>query len=423
MQTLYPDSSFNNRGPNVYFLNSVGVVRIDTVFIYAVFLVLLSPAVVVYFNHPSDELKEYILSIFLSLFVLIVVRLIFVFSFESYRPIFFRSYCDRGLVNTLLISSFLLSFLLVTILIVQSPNVQLYDSLMSINHGEDSRFSQDSVNPIVVLMFELARRVIIPAACIWYIYANKYVLNAWANPHLSIFSRMRFFIIFFVGLLFSAITMDRSPVMQYIIVFSTAMYYSGVFSGKSRTRMAVNVMGMFVLSLFLASIISMYQYGSERFDVGRMLSVVEYVFTERIFGSPLEMALRVYHSYGYEKGFLGMENIRLFAYIFGDGYISSRALGVANSITPSTYVADLWRYGGYLGVLFGTLFLSIVLNVFAMRFMRSTLLSFSLYIIAIVAVLMLIHGKFYGVLFWAVMLLIFLIDKFIIRVSSKTISC
>jgi hypothetical protein len=111
------------------------------------------------------------------------------------------------------------------------------------------------------------------------------------------------------------------------------------------------------------------------------------------------MALRAFETYNYDTYFLEGKFVRLFSVLGGGEYAESASFNVeVLAAAPVTFVGDLWRNWGWLGVLFGSAAYGFLLQTFqVVIFDKWTVLRSAVFVLLILGSLSVIHGNALGI--------------------------
>lgn len=365
------------------------------------YIVLLVMPMVLLFNLVESNAK------YLYLHSLLVTLIVFPFGVwvanltrsYSYRSGWQSLYADRKDQKFEFFFWLLLviSFIGLMLFVIFSVRIQLIDLLTgsSANIDEMSmRFAQIELPKPVQYIFEVTRRVLLPI-CVLFAYFMKWLHGGkW---------RYIFPIIFVISLFVSLLTLDRSPPLGLFAMLATAYFI--VHKGSRKLRWPL-IIGLAVLALLVAGIVSIFQYQTETISVGQIFEVAWYVVTVRIFESPITMAMYAFETYNYDTKFLYGEYVRLFSFLPGFEYAESMGDTEPFGAAPVTFVGDLWRNWGWIGIIggafsFGFIFQAIQVAIFN----KLTVARASVYILLLWGSLAILHGKAIGILTLSVIFL------------------
>lgn len=402
------------RGSEAAPFQSLRLITPDLLFVFATFLVLAVPALISYAADPRIELYQYIISIFLSIIGILLSHIIIRPKIHLIYHHDFHTFIAPKM--SFIVKIMLLIMISSIIFIFLTSRVQLVDALTGVKYGTESRFAQENIPLFVLVLFEISRRFLIIFVVVYFIL-QKNVYKTSRDIVNKSFGFLSNFLIFMCGLIYCALTLDRSPPFAYVLVIILVTYYLNKRK-KISTRILnkIFILLLFFLSLIIMAQISAKQYYNQTVDINKIYTLVIYILNYRIFGSPMDMALRVYSEFNYSNGFLNFETIRMLNILIGRGYISSLDTTISpNSITPSTFVADLWRQGGYVVVFCFSFLFGCILNIMTARIRLVHTDALVFYVLFVFSPMLMVHGKFFGGLAWGLIIISFYFSHY----SSK----
>lgn len=241
----------------------------------------------------------------------------------------------------------------------------------------------DDTPHIVVILNELARRVLLPFMMIIEL-TNITIYKSVSKKYL--------YIVMFLFIIGIISTLDRAPLMMFIVIF---MYIYLVINPSFKKLIYGVFVSLLLLSL-LASVMTYFQYNMLNFDIFTILESAQDFIMHRVLMVPTYAALELsYVRFPIEEPFLDFQYTRLGA-LFGATYVGTET---AQSIyvAPVGYLADSWRNFGYFGVAV-TSFILGTLSAFIDN--KYKILSFHLSIVVgflyLSFILFLIFGVFYS---------------------------
>ena len=283
-------------------------------------------------------------------------------------------------------------FLVISLLILAafwtlSEHIQLIDLLRGIPTSDNDRFEQIYLPPSLQLLFEVARRVLLPICALYAFFMNRLYGGKWKLIFIAVFA-----LSFFVAVL----TLDRSPPLGLLAMLALAYFVANKGTGRVRWLIIAPIV---ILAMILGGIISIFQYQSEHISMDQVLATAWYVATERIFGSPFTMAIRAFELFNDKTMFLNGEYIRLFSVLPGRVYVESiDGIGPQYAAAPVTFIGDLWRNWGWSGIIAGTFFFGYVFQaIHASLFNKATIARATIYVLLLLGSLQLLHGNAFGI--------------------------
>jgi oligosaccharide repeat unit polymerase len=283
-----------------------------------------------------------------------------------------------------------LALAIVVLFFYFSINVQLVDLILKNPNALDPdwvRFAQTEIPKEMQYLFELARRVLLPLAMLYAYFRMAVDRGKW---------RWLFPAILTLALSVSLLTLDRSPPMAIMAMWAIAY----LIVNRNRSTKWIGLGFIVTAAIVMAGVISLFQYQSNTdVSLNEVIDTSWYVLTYRIFGSPQEMALRAFETYNYDTYFLEGKFVRLFSVLGGGEYAESASFNVeVLAAAPVTFVGDLWRNWGWLGVLFGSAAYGFLLQTFqVVIFDKWTVLRSAVFVLLILGSLSVIHGNALGI--------------------------
>ncbi len=250
------------------------------------------------------------------------------------------------------------------------------------------RFSENDLPKLVHFCYEILRRFILPL-CLAYTYFMSYLYKGvW---------KFLFIVIFLFALVISSLTLDRAtPISLFIMIILSYLLARNkpivsVFKGK--------LVAILIVALLLGGFISVSQYQTD-FSFGLALSNSWYVFYYRLFYSPALMASYAFENFNYDAGFLYGNHIRLFSMLPGIDYVESLESGPFVA-APVTFVGDLWRQWGWIGVIIGGFLIGFIFQLIQLLLFSSgpkTVSKLSVNLIMLVGSIWIIYGNVLGIM-------------------------
>lgn len=283
--------------------------------------------------------------------------------------------------------SLVIALLIISAFWILSEHIQLIDLLRGMPTSDNDRFEQIYLPPALQLLFELARRVILPICALYAFFMNRLYGGNW---------RLLFIAVFALSFFVAVLTLDRSPPLGLLAMLALAYFVANKGTGRVRWLIIAPIV---VLALILGGIISIFQYQSEHISMDQVLATAWYVATERIFGSPFTMAIRAFELFNDKTMFLYGEYIRLFSVLPGRVYVESLdGIGPQYAAAPVTFIGDLWRNWGWPGVIIGTFSFGCVFQVIHISiFNKATIARTTIYVLLLLGSLQLLHGNAFGI--------------------------
>ena len=305
----------------------------------------------------------------------------------------------------------IVAFVIIILFFIFSQHVQLIDLIMqnSDNDVESQRFAQAELPKSLQYFFEIARRILLPM-CVLYAYFMRHLYKGEWN--------LLFYATFIVALFVSLLTLDRSPVLGLFAMLGLAYFVANRRTGNLRWSSLAIVI---VIALLLSGVVSVFQYQTESIDLGQVIDIAWYVLTYRIFESPIQMALYVFETYNYDTYFLNGDYVRLFSILPGIEYSESMSnVAPPFSVGPVTFVGDLWRNWGWIGVVSGAFSFGFIFQVIQiMIFRKLTVARATVYVLLLLGSLTILHGKALGVMTLSVIFLGAILGVLILQIENR----
>lgn len=267
------------------------------------------------------------------------------------------------------------------------------------------RFSANELPLAVQFSYEILRRMILPWCVLYAFFRSRPRVGRWIIIYRSLFV---------YALIVCTLSLDRAPVFGLIAMLIMARALANNWSIMALATSFKTLIWIGVLGA-AGGLISILQYQSailwETFTYN-----FRYVLWYRTILDPAFMA--AYYSFTVfdnPSEFLFGRDIRLFS-IFGFKYVDSLyGIGdLRNTVAPVTFVGDLWRNWGWIGVVLGTIILGMVLQSLQLRLCeRAGPASLSLQVILLINSVYLIHGNALGVMSTCIFIMIFIATFFL----------
>lgn len=255
------------------------------------------------------------------------------------------------------------------------------------------RFAENTAPGIIQWLFELLRRFILPL-CVLYVYFISRLYNKkW---------KIIFWIVFITTLFISSLTLDRAEpvalIIMMILVYLLARNQSifRVFNTK--------LLMILLLAITVGAIISVFQYQSA-FTLDRVVGNIKHMFLDRIILDPSNMASWSFQDFSGPSSFLHGRSIKILMPLVGGDYTPGY---------PASFVGDLWRNFGWLGVIIGTITMGFIFQFLQINFFkRKSIFILSLFVVLLINTVWLIFGNALGTISVSIFLLsiIFLIIR------------
>ncbi len=283
------------------------------------------------------------------------------------------------------------SFLILTFYFLYSNYVPLIEVIKAYPTSIDEqtlRFSENELPKIVQYLFELLRRFILPV-CVFYAYFLSYVYKSkW---------KYRFWLLFSLTLLVNALTLDRGmPIALFAMMI---LAYLLARNQSIFKVLNIKLITLLVIAMSIGGIISILQYQRD-FSSEKAIAYTWYVSSYGITQDSAFMASLAFELFNDKSGFLYGGAIRMFSIFPGFSYVESHANDQFHELAaaPVSFVGDLWRNWGWLGVIVGTICIGFVYQLVQLKLFRTkSITSLSFQVILLMGSVMIIHGNVLGI--------------------------
>ncbi len=362
------------------------IITIPSLFMFSYFVLMSLPSLYWFFRSDSSARFTYLLAV-QSVLVMFPIGMALAMAarrrgFSSARTFLFGSFEPAktdGMFFPLFLFFLLFSLPVLALYFFYAPHVQLVETFRNSEAIDATvfRFAENALPEFLQLAFEFLRRFALPFSTFYVFFIAKSGKPSW---------KISFWLLFIFSLIVSSLTLDRAePVALFgmlIVAHLLAMRSSFFELAKNR-----KLLGVLVLAMAAGGLISIFQYQGV-FSFQKTLQTTWYVFSSRIFLSPSFMALRAFHEFPDITPFLYGSSIKLV------GFVTSLR---TTAYYPATFVGDLWRNFGFLGVLVGSaalgFFFQYVQDAF---FLKRNAVSLSLYVVFLLNAIWLIFGNAFG---------------------------
>jgi len=260
------------------------------------------------------------------------------------------------------------------------PFVQLFEIMKPGGSNVDPlqfRYANRNAPFIVVGLFELFRRIILPL-CTVYIHGVSRIYGGGYRP--------LFVCVFLYSLFFAALTLDRAPIFAMVIVL---MFSKLLLDGfKTFDLIKPKIIVLIAAAILVGGVVTGLQKWSSSFSAEQLKAYVIGFLSSRVFLNPSEISWTNYRQWYHSYEFLGGKSIRLLAPLMGLEY---------EPLGPASFIADLWRNFAWPGIILGPIVLGAFLQILQQSFFpRKTIFRTMLFIILGLNSAWLIYGNALG---------------------------
>lgn len=402
--------------------------------LYFIFLIL--PSSIIYFLKFYENLwvnlsfVEYDLAAKLF-FIVVIFGFIFALFGSLFGNIFFRKYRLYHLYGIFLRNStslslnynkkidsqlfYFISFLAIIFLFFYLYKVGFNKILLlgSDLSPKEFRFSVtfEDENSAYNNFLQISRRIFFPMVIVYFFFFYR---------SLNVFSKLKIsFLIFLVAsfLLACLITLDRAPIITFIIVF----FYIWVLGAKFTLFNLIKVPVFIFLIIILGGLMTYVQHNIIDFKLSDVLESGFNFLWHRVWAAPSIVGIELSTSlFPYDSEKLYMQYSRL-GVLFGSERVGSQS-SASIYVGPVSFIGDIWRNLGLLGVSLVSFFLGFLFSFLDFVARRVNILySASLGILCITFVFYLTHGVFFsmGVFFQMIFIFIYSVYILIFPVSRN----
>lgn len=372
---------------------------IPSAFVLAFLVVLVVPVAILYGTLNSDQKLSYFLTLLATLVVFPFGVWLSNFGTrpagnvlggnEYTRP---EAHSSLGL-ETILWTLMATAIVQIAVYCAMSDDIQLLSLIQK--SGESNRFASRKLPKVVQLLFEIARRVQLPWCMLFTYFMRHRHGGKW---------KILFPCFALLTLIVSSLTLDRSPVLAVFAMLGAAYLVS---NNGSRRLNWLYLLSILVAGLVTGGAVTVFQYQQESASASEFINAAWYVATERVFRSPIEMALYAFEDYNYDTVFCHGQYIRALSFLPGINYAESMSNDAPRfAMAPVTFVGDLWRNWGWPGVIMGAMVIAYIFQVIQRIFgdnlspARS-----SAFVLVMLGTLTMIHGKATGIMTLSVIFL------------------
>ncbi len=316
-----------------------------------------------------------------------------------------KTKADKSFI-VLIIISFVLILSSTILYIINADFIQLYEIFKEYptSYGVlEFRFGAEKVPKLILGIFELSRRLLLPL-CIMFMYTLSRLRG----------KKWTFFLIvmFPLGFLVSLLTLDRSPP---VALFGSLALINIVLPSKSFILKIARIVFYLMAAGLVGGLVSCVQY-QKAFDKEVIFYNSHYVLSYRIGQDAAYSAAKVFRVYDSKEKQLKGRFIRMFSFLPGRKFrhsfenLKNRELRI---LAPCSFVGDLWRNWGYVGVILGSIWVGFFYQFIQVKILnKKSYVGTTIKVIIFVSSIWIIWGNMFGIVTTSVLLLTVLLGRF-----------
>ena len=373
------------------------LITLPSFFLLSYIILMSLPSIFWFFKMDTHIKYTYFLAI-QSVLITFPIGVGLASRFFQYRSRIITNFLSSGLAKTrsdqqmfpFFVLMFIFSILTIIIYICSADYVPLFGSIT--RYGEldalTVRYSIYRVPDIIRYSLALTLRMFLPF-CLLYSYFMNYVYKGkW---------KYVFWIMLFLMLCASLLTFERVYSFSLFIFLILAAYFKNYQSiSKINIRLIVFVFTILILAIFIGGIVSIMQYNIKFINFEKTIDVAKSFLFNRVLGASSYMAYISFEEFSDPTLFLYGKSFRLLS-LFGTEF---------RSITPPSFIAELWLNFGWGGIIIGTIMIGFILEFLQLVFFRKKSIPFlSFYILLLLNGGWLIYGHVLGTMTVSVFLI------------------